>query len=148
MLTEERRTPIPRLEAWLRRACRCPEPPSCSSRLSRLFNEAVASGRRAKPKSHFDAEAQRWRIFEERAALRVLHQSTTSGTAWRRGRRGWSERRGSGKTAPIWGYGASVAMTKMGGFGSVATERLGRRETLGPGGRSATLVDLPPVEAG
>jgi hypothetical protein len=76
MLAEDRRTPIPRLEAWLQRACRCPKPSSCSSTVSRLFNEAVAAGRHAKPRSHFDGDTQRWRLFEEQdgAALREIHQ--------------------------------------------------------------------------
>jgi hypothetical protein len=76
MLAEDRRTPIPRLEAWLQRACRCPKPSSCSSTVSRLFNEAVAAGRHAKPRSHFDSDTQRWRLFEEQdgAALRGIHE--------------------------------------------------------------------------
>jgi hypothetical protein len=81
LLAEERRTPILGLERWLSRcvaapgSCRCDAPSRCSSELARLFNEGVRSDRHVKPPAHWNAEVQRWRLFEEHdgAFLRLLH---------------------------------------------------------------------------
>jgi len=75
MLGETRQTLIVRLEDWIRTRCNCPEASSCSSLLSRRFNEEVEAGRHAKPPSHKN-ELGRWRHFVEHdgAVLSRLHQ--------------------------------------------------------------------------
>ena len=76
LLAENRQTPIMRFEEWIRRVCGCAEAARCSAQLSRAFNDAVATGRHVKPAAHRDAEAQRWRLFEEHdgAMLGALHR--------------------------------------------------------------------------
>jgi hypothetical protein len=82
LLAEERRTPISKLEAWIGKcvgiqsaSCRCDAPSGCSSELGRQFNEAVRTGRHAKPQTHWNALCQKWKLFEEHdgAMLRLLH---------------------------------------------------------------------------
>ncbi|NDD31693.1 MAG: hypothetical protein EB084_25875 [Proteobacteria bacterium] len=64
MLAENRQTLILRLEEWIRTRCKCPEPSSCASLLSRKFNEEVEAGRHVKPSAHRN-EAGRWKYFVE-----------------------------------------------------------------------------------
>ena len=75
MLGENRKTLILHLEDWIRTRCNCSEPSSCSSLLSRRFNEEVEAGRHVKPPSHRN-EAGRWKYFVEHdgAVLARLHQ--------------------------------------------------------------------------
>ena len=75
MLGENRQTLILRLEEWIRTRCNCPDASSCSSLLSRKFNEEVEVGRHAKPASHRN-EAGRWKYFIEHdgSVLSRLHQ--------------------------------------------------------------------------
>ena len=75
MLGENRKTLILHLEDWIRTRCNCSEPSSCSSLLSRRFNEEVEVGRHVKPVSHRN-EAGRWKYFVEHdgVVLARLHQ--------------------------------------------------------------------------
>jgi hypothetical protein len=75
MLGENRQTLILRLEEWIRTRCNCPDASSCSSLLSRKFNEEVEAGRHTKPASHRN-EAGRWKYFLEHdgSVLARLHQ--------------------------------------------------------------------------
>jgi len=75
MLDENRQTLIVRLEDWVRSRCNCRDAASCSSLLSRKFNEEVEAGRHVKPASHRN-ELGRWKLFAEHdgPALARLHQ--------------------------------------------------------------------------